>query len=71
MFLGIVLSFFGIVLKNTKSEYVSLQQWGDIGKSKLKQLCLRYTLNVTKDMTRSMEDLESGILELQELADST
>ncbi len=57
--------------KNTKSEYVSLQQWWDIGKSKIKQLCLQYTLNVTKDMTRSMKDMEREILELQELADST
>ncbi len=50
--------------KNTKSEYISFQQWWDIGKSKIKQLCLKYTLNVTKD-------LEREILELQQLADST
>lgn len=64
-------NFLGDGFKNTKSEYVSLQQWWDIGKSKIKQLCLQYTLNVTKDMTKSMKALENEIAELQELADST
>lgn len=40
-------------------------------KIKIKQLCLQYTLNVTRDMTRSMKALESEIVKLQDLADST
>ncbi len=45
----------------TKAEYTSLQQWWDIGKVKIKQLCLQYTLNVTRDMTKSMKVLENEI----------
>ncbi|WP_213080652.1 hypothetical protein, partial [Escherichia coli] len=31
----------------------------------------QYTLNVTRDMTKSLKDLESEIVRLQDLADST
>lgn len=55
----------------TKHEYSSLQQWWDVGKVKIKQLCLQYTLKVTKDMARSMRALEREVVELQGLADST
>ncbi len=55
----------------TKAEYTSLQQWWDIGKVKIKQLCLQYTLNVTRDMTKSMKVLENEIEDLQRLANST
>lgn len=63
--------FFWSEYAKTKSDFTSLQQWWDIGKGKIKQLCLQYTLNVTRDMTRSMKDLESEIVKLQDLADST
>lgn len=51
--------------RQTKSEYSSLQQWWDVGKGKIKQLCQQYTLNVTRDMARSMKALETEIVELQ------
>ena len=38
---------------------------------KIKQLCQQYTLNVTKDMARSLRALEREVVELQGLADST
>lgn len=59
------------VFRETKSEYSSLQQWWDVGKGQIKQLCLQYTFNATKVMTRSMEALEREIVELQSLVDST
>ncbi|KAJ4948663.1 hypothetical protein JOQ06_020193, partial [Pogonophryne albipinna] len=46
-------------------------QWWDVGKVKIKQLCLQYTFNVTKDMARSLRALEREVVELQGLADST
>ncbi|KAJ4930095.1 hypothetical protein JOQ06_019108 [Pogonophryne albipinna] len=49
----------------------SLNQWWDVGKVKIKQLCLQYTFNVTKDMARSLRALEREVVELQGLADST
>ena len=55
----------------TKSSFNSLQQWWDIGKSQIKSLCLQYTLNVSRDLARSIRDLEREMVELQELADST
>ena len=57
--------------RRTKSEYSSLQQWWDVVKVQIKQLCLQYTLSVTRDMTRSMRDLEREVVELQNRADST
>lgn len=59
------------IFRETKSEYSSLQQWWDVGKGKIKELCLQYTFNATKVMTRSVEALEREIVELQSLADST
>lgn len=59
------------VFRETKSEYSSLQQWWDVGKGQIKQLCLQYTFNATKVMTRSVEALEREIVEPQSLADST
>ena len=37
----------------------------------IKQLCQQYTLNVTRDVIRSMEDLETEIVEVLNLIDST
>lgn len=64
-------NFFWNNYSKTKSEYTSLQQWWDIGKIQIKQLCIQYSLNVTKDMTKSMEALENEIVMLQDLADFT
>lgn len=65
------LRYFWFYFRRTKSEYSSLQQWWDVGKVQIKQLCLQYTLSVTRDMTRSMRDLEREVVELQNRADST
>ncbi len=55
----------------TKAEYTSLQQWWNIGKGKIKQLCLQYTLNVTRDMIKSIKVLENEIEELQGMTNTT
>ncbi len=34
--------------RETKSEYSSLQQWWDVGKGRVKQLCLQNTFNATR-----------------------
>lgn len=57
--------------RETESEYSSLQQWRDVGKGQIKQLCLQYTFSATKVMAQSMEALEREMVELQSLADST
>ncbi|KAK3562046.1 hypothetical protein QTP86_025228, partial [Hemibagrus guttatus] len=46
-------------------------QWWDHGKVLIQQLCREYTVNITRDITKSLEDLEIGIVELQALAEST
>lgn len=40
-------------------------------KVEIKQLCQQYTLSVTQDISRSMKDLETEIVELQSLLEST
>lgn len=37
----------------------------------MKQICLHYTLNVTRYITRSIKDLETDILGIKSLADPT
>ena len=43
----------------------SLRQWWDHGKTQIRLLCQQHTLNVTRDATRSMKDLETNIVELE------
>ena len=57
--------------QSQKSSFPSLQQWWDIGKVQVKLFCQQYTRNVTKHITRSLQDLEIEVVELQELVDST
>ncbi|KAJ4933762.1 hypothetical protein JOQ06_006573, partial [Pogonophryne albipinna] len=45
--------------------------WWDCGKADIRQLCLQYTRNVSRDITKSMRDLEMEIVELQSFAEST
>ncbi|KAK3530842.1 hypothetical protein QTP70_002873 [Hemibagrus guttatus] len=47
------------------------RQWWDHGKVLIQQLCREYTVNITRDITKSLKDLEIGIVELQVLAEST
>ncbi len=48
-----------------------MQQWWDVEKSQIKQFCQQYTRNVTKHITRSLQDLDTEVVELQRLVDST
>lgn len=56
--------------KNKKSSFDSLQQWWDIAKIEIQQLCRMYTLNVSRDISRSLKDLEKEIIEIQNLVES-
>ncbi|KAK3507336.1 hypothetical protein QTP70_014842, partial [Hemibagrus guttatus] len=47
------------------------RQWWDHDMVLIQQLCREYTVNITRDITKSLEDLEIGIVELQALAEST
>lgn len=48
-----------------KMSFVSLQQWWDCGKVKIQQLCQQYTLNVSRDIAKTLEGLEIEVLKLQ------
>jgi exonuclease III len=54
-----------------KHEHSSLQQWWDLGKVRVKQFCIQYNLNVTREAAQSIKNLETSIVELQELSNST
>lgn len=43
----------------------------DCGKVEIKQLCQQYTFNVSRDITKSLRDLEMEVVELQSSAEST
>ncbi|KAK3506946.1 hypothetical protein QTP70_031704, partial [Hemibagrus guttatus] len=47
------------------------ETWWDHGKVLIQQLCREYTVNITRNITKSLKDLEIGIVELQVLAEST
>ena len=63
--------FFWNSFRDEKQNFKSLRLWWDCGKVKIKQLCQQYTLNVTRDITRSMSDLEIEMVELQNAVEST
>ena len=65
------LRYFWAIFRQRKGDFTSLRQWWDHGKTKIKLLCQQHTLNVTHDITRSVKDLESDIVELEELSEST
>jgi len=54
-------TFFWDVFKQQKHLYSSVQQWWDCGKIQIKNFCQQYTLNVTKEITRSLKILETDI----------
>ena len=56
------------VFKTRKGDFSSLKQWWDCGKVEIKNFCQQYTFNVSRDITRSMNDLEIEIVELQNVA---
>ena len=66
-----VLIYFWDVFRQRKNDFSSLRQWWDHGKTEIKLLCQQHTLNVTRDITRSMKDLEIDIVDLENLGEST
>ncbi|KAK3537917.1 hypothetical protein QTP70_024571 [Hemibagrus guttatus] len=56
---------------NKKTGTYRDRQWWDHGKVLIQQLCREYSVNITRDITKSLEDLEIGLVELQVLAEST
>ncbi|KAK3522500.1 hypothetical protein QTP86_016150 [Hemibagrus guttatus] len=50
-----------------KAAFSSLQLWWDFTKAQIKVFCQQYTLNVTRDIVRSLKALEIEIVELQRL----
>ena len=66
-----VFIYFWDVFRQRKNDFSSLRQWWDHGKTEIKLLCQQHTLNVTRDITRSMKDLEIDIVELENLGEST
>ncbi|KAK3522640.1 hypothetical protein QTP86_028630, partial [Hemibagrus guttatus] len=53
--------------KQEKAAFSSLQLWWDFTKAQIKVFCQQYTLNVTRDIVRSLKALEIEIVELQRL----
>ncbi|KAK3537567.1 hypothetical protein QTP70_014369 [Hemibagrus guttatus] len=53
--------------KQEKAAFSSLQLWWDVTKTQIKVFCQQYTLNVTRDIVRSLKALEIEIVELQRL----
>lgn len=45
------LVFWGEDYRRTKSSYLSIQQWWDVGKFQIKQFTQQYNLNATKEFT--------------------
>lgn len=54
--------FFWKVFRTRKEDFISLKQWWDRGKAEIKQFCQEYALNVSRDITKSMRDLEIEIV---------
>ena len=46
-------------------------QWWDLGKVQVQQFCVQYNLNVTREAAQSIRNLESSIVEPQDLSNST
>lgn len=65
------LSFFWSDFRQKQTEFVSLRQWWDHRKVQIKLLCQQHTLNVTRDVTRSIRDLEIDIVDLECESEST
>ncbi|KAL6480711.1 hypothetical protein MHYP_G00117440 [Metynnis hypsauchen] len=63
--------FFWDVFSSRKTAFSSLQQWWDVAKVQIRVFCQQYTLNVTRDIARSLKALETEIVVLQGLAEAT
>lgn len=47
--------------KSRKDDFMSLRQWWDCGKSKIKEFCQQYTVFVSLVLAKFMRDLEKEI----------
>ena len=63
--------YFWDVFRRKKNDFSILRQWWDHGKTEIKLLFQQHTLNVTRDISRSLKDLEIDIVELENLSEST
>lgn len=61
-----IFKFFWYEFRTTKSDFQSLQQWWDFGKTQIKQLSQQYAYNITKELNILMVNLENDIKKLQE-----
>ena len=66
-----VFIYFWRGFRERKGDFICLKQWWDHGKVQIKQLCQQYTLNASRNMTKSIKDLEVDIVELQSSSQST
>ena len=66
-----VFIYFWRGFRERKGDFICSKQWWDHGKVQIKQLCQQYTLNVSRNMTKSIKDLEVDIVELQSSSQST
>ncbi|TWW68803.1 Transposon TX1 uncharacterized 149 kDa protein ORF 2 [Takifugu flavidus] len=56
--------------RQRKKDFTCLRQWWDHGKVQIRLLCQQHTLNVTRYITRSIEALETEIVELEQFCES-
>uniref|UniRef100_A0A3B4TQD0 Reverse transcriptase domain-containing protein n=1 Tax=Seriola dumerili TaxID=41447 RepID=A0A3B4TQD0_SERDU len=66
-----IFKFFWEAHQRAKADFKSLQQWWDVGKTKIKQFCMEYTKNITKTLTNSVRILETEVEKLQQVAEAT
>ena len=57
-------SFVWLSHREQKSMFTAVQKWWDYGKTVIKQFCQQYNHNVTKQITRSLQDLETEVQHL-------
>lgn len=65
------LSYFWTGFGKRKVEFTCLKQWWDYGKTENKMFCQQHMLNVTYHIASSIRDLETEIVELELLNEST
>ena len=50
--------------RDKKAEFTSIQKWWDYGKTVIRIFCQQYNRNVTKQISRSLQDLETEVQHL-------
>lgn len=58
-------------VRQKKRDFISLQQWWEHGKGTIRQLCQQHTFNVTREMANSIRELETDIIHLEMMSEST